>query len=251
MTTTTTTTTTNKETPVNARTDHPTALLVQGAWHHPDAWLALRGELFLRGWRTIVTDLPSAGTTPIGSMHDDADTIRAAIASVPGPVTVIAHSYGGIPATEATASASDVDRLIYLAAYLPDDGESMMTLHDVPDPDDVSGPAGLMPEPRTALYGDLPDDAADAALDRLLQQTLRSFADRTRGAGWRTIPTTYIVCDRDQAIPPTMQKQMAERAGVSMAHLDSGHSPFLSRPSELADLLTTILSDQDDQQPAR
>jgi pimeloyl-ACP methyl ester carboxylesterase len=232
-----------KETPVNARSDHPTALLVQGAWHHPDAWLALRGELFLRGWRTVVTDLPSAGTALTGSMHDDAGAIRAAIASVPGSVTVIAHSYGGIPMTEATASASNVDRVIYLAAYLPDDGESMMTLHDVPDPDDISGPAGLMPDPRTALYGDLPDAAAEAAFDRLLPQTLRSFVDRTHGAGWRTIPTDYIVCDRDQAIPPVMQADMAERAGATTSHLDSGHSPFLSRPSELADLLVSIMKE--------
>jgi hypothetical protein len=228
---------------MTARNRRPALLLVQGAWHHPDAWSALRGELFLRGWRTFVTDLPSAGAAPTGSAHDDAAAIRAAVHSIDGPVVVVAHSYGGIPATEATASLSGVERLIYLAAYLPDDGESMMTLHGVPDPDDTGGFAGMMPEPRTALYGDLPDAAADAALSRLHQQTLRSFADRVRGAGWRTIPATYIVCDRDQAIPPALQIEMAGRAGVTTTHLDSGHSPFLSRPGELADLLVTIVAD--------
>jgi hypothetical protein len=231
-----------KETPMSTRNDHPTVLLVQGAWHHPDAWLPLRGELFLRGVPTVVTDLPSAGTAPTGSMHDDADAIRAAVDAVDGPVVVLAHSYGGIPTTEATADATGVAQLIYVAAYVPDVDGSMFTLHGVPDPDDVSGLVPTVPDPRTTFYGDLPDDRAAAAVDRLVAQTQRAFVERVRGAGWRSVPTTYVVCDEDQAIPPAMQATMAEHAGATVVHLASSHSPFLSMPAELADLVVAVVS---------
>ncbi|PZE34090.1 alpha/beta hydrolase [Curtobacterium sp. MCPF17_031] len=227
---------------MTTRTDHPTVLLVQGAWHHPDAWLPLRGELFLRGVRTVVTDLPSAGTAPTGSMHDDADAVTAAIAAIAGPVVVVAHSYGGIPATEATATATGVTQLIYVAAYVPDVDGSMYTLHGVPDPEDVSGLVPTVPDPRTTFYGDLTDERAAVAVARMVEQTQRAFVERVRGAGWRSVPTTYVVCDQDQAIPPSMQAAMAAHAGATVRHLASSHSPFLSEPGALADLVLSTVS---------
>jgi pimeloyl-ACP methyl ester carboxylesterase len=221
----------------------PTVLLVQGAWHHQDAWLPLRGELFLRGVRTAVVELPSAGDAPTGSMHDDADAIEAALGRIAGPVAMVAHSYGGIPVTEASARATGVTRLIYLAAYLPDEDGSMFSLHGMPDPAETGGLFPTIDSPRTSLYGDLPDAQAAAAESRLVAQTAASFSDRVRGAGWRTIPTTYVVCDRDGAIPTPMQEEMARAAGAAVLHLDSGHSPFLSMPAELADLLVGALAE--------
>jgi pimeloyl-ACP methyl ester carboxylesterase len=219
----------------------PPVLLVQGAWHHTDAWLPLRGALFLRGVRTIVTALPSAGTAPTGTMHDDARTIRAALAEEAGPVVVLAHSYGGIPATEATAGASNVARLIYLSAYAPAEDASLITVHGGTEPADTSGLFPTIDSPRTSLYADLSDEQAAAAEARLVDQSLVSFAGRVTQAGWRTVPTSYIVSDLDRAIPPVMQLEMARASGAEVFHLDSGHSPFLSMPTRLADTVVSII----------
>lgn len=223
-------------------TTRPTFLLVQGAWHQPDVWLPLRGELFQRGYRTVVTDLPSAGASPTGSMHDDANTIRTALAHIEGPVVVVAHSYRGIPVTEATAHATNVAHLIYVAAYLPDVDGSMFTLHGFPDPEDVDGTFPTINDPRHSLYADVPEAEATLATSLLIEQTTRSFVDRVTGTGWTTIPTSFVISDNDQAIPPALQAEMAAHAGATVYNLDSSHSPFLSRPTELAALLQNISS---------
>jgi hypothetical protein len=219
----------------------PTVLLVQGAWHHPDAWLPLRGELFLRGVRTAVTELPSAGLEPTGSMHDDAQAIALALANIDGPVAIVAHSYGGIPTTEASADAANVSQLIYLSAYLPDVNGSMFSLHGAPDPEDTSGLFPTIDSPRTSLYADLSDEQAATAESRLINQTASSFAGRVTAAGWRSIPTSYIVSDHDRAIPPAMQLEMAAAAGADVLHLNSSHSAFLSMPADLADVIIGII----------
>jgi pimeloyl-ACP methyl ester carboxylesterase len=226
---------------MTSTTELPTVLLVQGAWHHTDAWLPLRGELFLRGVRTVVTELPSAGATPSGSMHDDARAIGAALSDIEGPIAVMAHSYGGIPTTQASADASNVTQLMYLAAYLPAEDGSMFSLHGAPDPADTSGLFPTIDSPRTSLYGDLPDEQAAAAEKRLIDQTALSFAGRVTKAGWRRIPTTYIVSDQDRAIPPAMQLEMATAAGAHVLHLDSSHSAFLSMPGRLAEMIVDII----------
>jgi pimeloyl-ACP methyl ester carboxylesterase len=223
-------------------TIHPTLVLVQGAWHHPDVWLPLRSELFTLGYRSAVTELPSSGTSPVGSMHDDADAIRETIGTIDGPVAVVAHSYGGIPVTEATAGASNVTHLVYLAAYLPDENGSMFSLHGIPDPDEVGGFFPTIESPRTSLYGDLDDNQAGFAESILVNQTTRSFVDRVTAAGWKEIPTSYIITDQDNAIPPAMQAEMAETAKATIYHISSGHSPFLSEPHQLARLLIDVIS---------
>ena len=225
---------------MNVTSELPTVLLVQGAWHHPDAWLLLRGELFLRGLRTAVTNLPSAGAAPTGSMHDDAAAIAAALAEIEGPTVVLAHSYGGVPATQATAAASGVSRLIYLSAYVPDENDSVFTLHGQPDPDDVSGLFPRIDSPRHSLYADLSDEQAAAAESRLIDQSMRSFVDRVTAVGWKDVPASYIVSDQDRAIPPAMQTEMARTAGADVLHLDSSHSAFLSKPAELAELTVRV-----------
>lgn len=105
----------------------PTILLVHGAWHGAWCWEALVPELIALGWRVATVDLPSASADPADNagMYDDARAVREQLAALDGPVTVLAHSYGGLPATEAVAEASHVSRLVYLAAFQLDEGDSL------------------------------------------------------------------------------------------------------------------------------
>ncbi|SDJ26974.1 Alpha/beta hydrolase family protein [Nonomuraea maritima] len=169
-------------------------------------------------------------------MHDDAALLSEVLASTDGPVVVLGHSYGGIPITEAAAGAGNVERLIYLAAYMPAKGQSMYAIHGLPDPEDTTGLFPLIDEPRTSLYGDLPDAKAEQALSMLVNQTIRSFAEKVDAAAWQDIPSTYILTEHDRAIPPALQEQMAAQA-TETRRLVSGHSPFLSQPGDLAALI--------------
>lgn len=216
-----------------------TVMLVHGAWHQPNSWATLETELHALGHGTHTPALPSAGEHPTAGMHDDAAVLAAELASIAGPVVLLGHSYGGIPITEAAAGMGNVDRLIYLAAYMPDKGQSMYTIHGIPDPEDTSGLFPLINEPRTSLYGDLPDADAEQAVSKLVNQTIRSFAEKVDAAAWRNIPSTYIITEQDKAIPPALQEQMAAQA-AEIRRFAGGHSPFLSQPRRLAALIDEI-----------
>ncbi len=221
----------------------PTLLLVHGAWHRASCWAELRAVLTAEGWKSQTVDLPSAGKQriPTAGVHEDAVAIGEQLRSIEGPVAVVAHSYGGIPVTQEAGDHANVVHLVYLAAYMPAESESMYDIHGLPVPEDQSGTFPLIDDPRTSLYGDLSDAAAETALSQLVDQSLRSFAQPVSRAAWRTIPSTYVVCERDGAIPPALQEAMSGHAS-SVERLASGHSPFLSAPAELSALLGKILT---------
>ncbi|MFD9241576.1 alpha/beta fold hydrolase [Streptomyces sp. NPDC059556] len=114
--------------------------------------------------------------------------------------------------------------------------------HGKPEADDEDGYAPPYEDARGILFGDVPDADADADADadravaRLRPQSVRSFTEPLTRAGWRTVPPSSIVCDRDRALEPSRQRELAPRAH-SVHRLPSGHSPFLSMPGQLAALL--------------
>lgn len=90
--------------------------------------------------------------------------------------------------------------------------------------------------PREIFYGDVDPHIADAAIARLGHQSLAAVSQPLTHASWHKIPSTYVICEKDSAIPPTIQERMARRTH-RVERLDTSHSPFLSRPSQVAGLL--------------
>jgi pimeloyl-ACP methyl ester carboxylesterase len=218
-------------------TARPTLLLVHGAWHGSWCWELLVPELAARGWTTATVDLPSASGDEKAGMYDDARVIREELDRIEGPVLLLAHSYGGIPATEAAAAASNVTQLVYLAAHMIDRGESLIS---------AIGGAWYPPEttvlpplPPSMFYADVPRDEADRAAARLMPQSARSFSEELTEAAWKTIPSTYILCEEDRSLSADFQEKVSPRANA-VHRIATSHSPFLSRPAELADLIGTI-----------
>ncbi|MGW3231160.1 alpha/beta fold hydrolase [Kitasatospora sp. NPDC001095] len=221
--------------------DRPAFLLVHGAWHGAWCWDPVREALEGDGWRSHAVDLPSANS-PAGrsvGMLDDAQAIRDGLRRIGGPVVVVAHSYGGVPATEAVADAADVVRVVYVAGFQLDVGESMFTFLGTPVPDDGGGQAPPYPDARRILFADVPEAEAERAVARLRPQSIRSLTEPVTTAGWRTVPSSYVVCEHDQALAPARQHELTTRAGT-VHRLASGHSPFLSMPRRLAALLGRI-----------
>ena len=217
-----------------------TFVLVHGAWHRPSTFDLLRTELDALGHRSTAVNLPTAGPDPRGGLAEDAAAVRAAIEAVEGPVTVLAHSYGGIPATQGAAGLANVQHLIYLAAYVPDAGESMFTIHGIPDPEDTDGLFPIGEDPRAQLYADVPGPIADRAIADLVDQRVQPWVDRVTAAAWHTIPSAYIVTDQDASLPVALQETMSAHT-KQVRRMASSHSPFLSQPAELAALLDEIV----------
>jgi len=217
----------------------PTLVLVPGAWHLPSTWDLLRGELDALGYASRAVKLPTTGPDPRGGLREDAEAVRAAVEAIGGPVVVVAHSYGGIPTTEGLTDLPNVQHLVYLASYVADVDESLFSLHGAPDPDSTEGLFPIGTDPRARLYADVPEAVADVAVSRLVDQRRQPFADHVTRAAWHTVPSTYIVAENDAAIPVQLQERMAPRA-KSIRRMPTSHSPFLSRPAELAALLDEI-----------
>ncbi|WP_037855571.1 alpha/beta fold hydrolase [Streptomyces sp. NRRL S-340] len=221
-----------------AASGRPTILLVHGAWHGAWCWELLAPELRDLGWRVETVELPSASADPdnTAGMYDDACTVRNRLSDLGGEVTVLAHSYGGLPATEA-ATVPGVTRLVYLAAMQLEECESLSSLSGGALPHGETGTLKPHEDPRDHLYADAPDDVAQWAAERLVLQSVKSFSEPLTTAAWKTVPSTYIVCERDRAIDPGFQEVMAARAERSY-RIPASHSPFLSMPAELARLIT-------------
>lgn len=207
--------------------ERPALLLVHGAWHGSWCWEPLRTLLTDNGWRVDTVDLPSVGS-PHHGMHDDAHVIRQAIS---GPTVIVAHSYGGIPATQAAAGRPNVEHLVYVAAFQVDVGDSLLgTVGGTPPPWwQVDDGVIHAQAPETVFF----NDVAEPPTDRLRPQSYRAFTDQLTAAAWHDTDSTYVICEKDNAIPPFAQEAMARRA-TATERLDAGHSPFLSCPQDLA-----------------
>ncbi len=222
----------------------PVVILVHGAWHGAWAWSEVVERLTGEGIRTIAPDLPSRGldTDALGDLHDDAEAVRSAIAAAGAPALVVAHSYGGLPVGEGGAGAA---HLIYLAAFMLETGDSLLGLRGGVEPEwwvtSADGRTLLPDDPVHVFYEDCPPAVAARAAGALVPHRKDVFSQELRGAAWHSVPSTYVICERDNAIPPAIQERMSARAGT-VSRIDAGHSPFLSRPDEVTAIIQETLA---------
>lgn len=234
-----------------------TVVLVHGAWHGAWCWATFQAELDRRGIASIAIDLPGHGasTAPLTGLHGDAAHLTDALDRLGelghGDVVLVGHSYGGAVITHAAAGRSDIGHLAYVTAFALDDGESVMGALGSFERHEVALAAAMVIaedgatstlEPvaaTTALYGDCPPEAVAAALPRLSPQPMATMMESAIGSPRDTIESTYVFCDRDQAIHPAHQAVLAERC-TTRVDIDTDHSPFVSAVTELADVIEPI-----------
>jgi pimeloyl-ACP methyl ester carboxylesterase len=226
--------------------DKSTLLLVHGAWMGPWQWDFLTPELDRHGIPFTRVALPSCGPEggPLGSLQDDAAAIEAAARDAGSDVTVVAHSYAGVPTTQAVFGPS-VRQIIYLGAFMPDDGRSLVSyLPPGEFPPFVrmrdDGATELVKElVPVYLCNECAPERTDWLLERLVLQGAGAVVTPIDRASWRACPSTYIVLTGDRAIPTELQRMYAAQAQASM-ELASDHMPMLSHPAALADTLAAI-----------
>ena len=222
------------------------AVLVHGLWHGAWAWDGVRAGLEAAGVSSAAVELP------LTSLEDDVAATVATLDRFGKPAVLVGHSYGGAVVT-AAGDHPHVTHLLYLAAFQLAEGESVgRALPDRDIPATGLGAAlrfsangeqvDIDPALATGLfYADAPAIAAAAAAARLRPVHRAVFRGVPAVIGWRSTPSTYVVCADDRAVHPDLQRAMAERASTRH-EWPGGHSPALTRPAAVADLISVIAS---------
>lgn len=222
-----------------------TAVFVHGGWHDGWSWHLVRELLDARGVPSVALDLPMT------TLDRDAAVLSDALAAIEGDAIVVSHSWGGSVATLGAIGARGVRHLIYIAAVVTEAGHPTLS---PPASVHVKGRETLRPKvvietdtttiidrevSLAAFYHDVEPSLARQAASRLrpFQKTGYAVIETDAVAAWRTIPTTYVVCAQDRMIHPDNQREMAAAAGAEVVEWPSSHSPFLSHPDLVADLV--------------
>jgi pimeloyl-ACP methyl ester carboxylesterase len=224
-----------------------TIVLVHGAWHGSWCWERVVPLLEWRGFKVRTVDLPSVGAQP-GSTTDlsaDAASVERVIAGISGPVVLCGHSYGGMVISR--VEAKSVARLVYVCAFMPAEGQSLVAIGGgKPAPWIQVLDGGLMqPDPAkadTVFYTDCNEETRRWAKGKLRPQTVTTMMEPVQHPAWRNAPSTYVVCANDQALFANIQRTVFVPRATEAVELQADHSPFLSQPAALADVLATRAS---------
>jgi pimeloyl-ACP methyl ester carboxylesterase len=213
-------------------------VLVHGAWADGSGWKGVYDILTKDGFNVSIVQEPET------SFKDDVDATKRVIAQQDGPCILVAHSYGGAVATEAGDDPSVVG-LVYVAAHMPDAGES-----EAEDgkrfPSDLSKSTGIKKTPDGFTYLDLAQFheyfAADLPADQaafMARSQVPNFADNFKAvitaAAWRTKPSWMLVAGADRTINPELERWYAKRANShTIEVLGASHAVYVSHAKEVA-----------------
>jgi pimeloyl-ACP methyl ester carboxylesterase len=226
----------------------PTVLLVHGAFADAGSWSGVIAELQNHGIPVI------APPNPLRGLASDAAYVASVAAQIDGPVVLVGHSYGGALITVA-GTAENVVGLVYVAAYVLEEGESLGELQGRFPLSPLVGSLkqwtypveGAEPAAEVTIKADAYPEifAADvpAAVTKVLAAAQRplaaaAFEETAAAAAWRTKPSWALVATADQAINPEVERFGAKRAGATIVELEgASHAVAVSRPKEVADLI--------------
>jgi len=217
----------------------PTVVLVHGGFVDGAGWEGVYNILTKDGYNVSVVQNPTT------SLADDVAATRLAIAQAQGPVVLVGHSYGGVVVTE-TGTDPKVAGLVYIAAFAPDEGESVESLIANPPPG-APVPPILPPMDgylfldkakfRASFAADVSEPKAAFLADSQVPWAVAALSGAVSKPAWRTKPSWYLVATEDKMIPPPAQRQMSTRAGSTVVEAAGSHAIYISKPEAVAALI--------------
>lgn len=234
----------------------PTIVLVHGAWADGSSFSGVTARLQADGY--TVYALPN----PLRGISSDAAYIADFLSTISGPIVLVGHSYGGAVITNAATGNANVKALVYIDAFVPDQGETLLQLASTPPPPgqaasclggDPTQVFNFVPYPgapagdvdlyiKPALFpscfaNDLPvnQGRALAAAERPI--TFSALGEPSGVPAWKTIPSWYLIGTLDKVIPPYAQMFMAQRAHAQIAYVRASHPSMISHPEAAVDLI--------------
>jgi pimeloyl-ACP methyl ester carboxylesterase len=226
----------------------PTVVLVHGAFADSTSWNDVISKLRRDRYPVV------AVANPLRSLSGDSTYLKEVLAGIDGPIVLAGHSYGGSVISNAATGNENVKALVYLAAFLPDKGESAAELSGK-FPGSTLGDA-LRPVPTTNADDSQVNDlyiqndkfrhqfAADVPRDKtdLMAVTQRPITDAALAEGaaepaWKTIPSWVLVATQDLNIPPAAQEFMAQRAHAHTSKVRASHAVSVSKPGKVTEVI--------------
>jgi len=242
----------NESRPVRPK---PTIVLVHGAWADASSWNRVTERLQREGYTVL------APANPLRGMTSDGAYMASVLAGVPGPIVLVAHSYGGAVITNAATGNPNVKALVYVAAFIPDAGETAADLLKFPGslivvPPSPEATVTARPFPggldfyvdagpfREIYAAEHP--AEETALMAAAQRPLAAaaFTDASGPPAWKTIPSWALVATQDNTIGTANTRFMANRAAPShTVEVAAAHAVLLSQPQAVVDLIEEAVRD--------
>jgi pimeloyl-ACP methyl ester carboxylesterase len=232
----------------------PTVVLVHGAWADGSSW---NGEAaLLRRAGYVVRAVPN----PLRNLTSDTASVADFVKTIPGPIVLVGHSYGGSVITNAAAGNPNVKALVYVDAAAPDVGETTSQLSGVdsalhaPDaslydmvtyPGAPAGAADLYLKQNVfvgAFATDLPKWKAMELWATQRAASTVAFMTPSRAAAWRTVPSWYFISTGDKIITPASERFMARRARSTVTEFRGGsHLTLISHPEAVTSVIGAAL----------
>jgi len=214
-------------------------VLVHGGFVDGAGWEGVYKILKRDGYNVSIVQNPTI------SLEGDVAATKLILAAQDAPAILVGHSYGGAIITEA-GNDPKVANLVYIAAFAPDEGESVNTLIKDPPPGTPVPP--ILPPRDGYLFldktkfpasfaGDVETDKAAFMADSQVPWGIDALGGTIRQPAWRTKPSWYLVATEDKMIPPPAQRFMAKRAGSTVVEVKGSHAIYVSQPEAVARLI--------------
>jgi pimeloyl-ACP methyl ester carboxylesterase len=234
----------------------PTIVLVHGAWADASSWAPVATRLLQAGY--AVTAPPNNLRGPAA----DAAYVRAFLETLPGPIVLVGHSYGGVVITNAATGLDPVKALVYVCAFIPDEGQPVAALVGpesalaaalgnptsvfkiAPIPGAPEGVVDTYLLPSAVASSFAPDVSAEDQAIIAATQRPASFAAVAEPSGapaWKGIPAFALIGTQDRIIPPAQQHAMAANAGAEVTEIEASHVAMLSQPGAVAALIQRVV----------
>ena len=232
----------------------PTVVLVHGAFADSSSWTGVVERLHAEGVQV------TSASNPLRGISVDSAYVASLLGQVPGPVVAVGHSYGGAVISNAAANADNVVGLVYVAAFAPDEGETLGGIEQ--DSKDSVLNTALVPlqyptgqgtetavefaiDPakfHDAFAADLPAEqtAVMAATQRPAAEL--AFSETNGAPAWKRLPSWAVVPSGDKAAGADVLRSMAERAGATTTEVEGSHVIMISQPQAVADVILTAVA---------
>ncbi|MER5932423.1 alpha/beta hydrolase [Streptomyces sp. NPDC002054] len=215
-------------------------VLVHGGFVDGSGWQGVYDHLTADGYRVSVVQNPTL------SLAGDVAATRQILDGLDGPAVLVGHSYGGVVITEA-GTHPKVTALAYIAAFAPDEGESVSSL--IADPPPGAPVPPILPPQNGFLFldrdrfaasfaADVPENVAAFMADSQVPWGVDALEGAVSEPAWRIKPSWYLVATDDRMIPPPAQRAMSERAKAVVTETPGSHAVYVSRPAVVAAVIT-------------
>src|SRR5215467_1539853 len=232
-----------------------TIVLVHGAFADASGFSGVIREL-KRDGHTVVA-IPN----PLRGLASDAESIATRVRAIDGPVVLVGHSYAGAPMGQAAAELSNVRALVFLAAIGLDVGESVAGvqepfpppmvvstsyLTDYDAPGAAGGPELYIERDKfhETFCADAPTDVAEVMAVTQRPVAGAALQEQATAAGWKTIPSWYLISEQDNGISPEAEKFMADRMKATTETINGSHAAFIAQPRKVAQFIEKAVGDQ-------